>query len=98
MRIDEFVAQKEMALLLFGPVKVAVLPSCEWVWEKILVTFVARVSAQVVEKIGRRTGAKKRNRGAGEFPIFPFPSTLFHFFALLQLSRNNSIGDACQAG
>ena len=34
VRIDEFVAQKEMALLLFGPVKVAVLPSCEWVWEK----------------------------------------------------------------
>ena len=24
LRIDEFVAQKEMALLLFGPVKVAV--------------------------------------------------------------------------
>lgn len=65
---------------------------------KILLTFVARVSAQVVEKIGRGTGAKKRNRGEGEFPIFPFPSTLFHFFALLQLSRNNSIGDACQAG
>ena len=34
MRIDEFVAQKEMALLLFRSVKVAVLPSCEWVWEK----------------------------------------------------------------
>ena len=65
---------------------------------KSLVTFVARVSAQVVEKIGRGTGAKKRNRGAGEFPIFPFPSTLFHVFALLQLSRNNSIEDACQAG
>ena len=82
MRIDEFVAQKEMALLLFGPVKVAVLPS----------------SVRVVEKIGRGKGAKKRNRGAGEFPIFPFPSTLFQFFASLQLSRNKSIGDACQAG
>ena len=64
---------------------------------KILVT-VASVSARVVEKIGREAGAKRRNRGAGEFPISPFPSTLLNFFASLQLSRNNSIRDACQAG
>ena len=46
---------------------------------KIWVTYVARVSAQVVEKIGRGTGAKKRNRGQGSFRFFPFHPLYFIF-------------------
>ena len=64
---------------------------------------VASVSAGVRRECWNESKKDVRNKTGGDGekrkPLIPSPSSFFHFLLLsLQLSRNNSIGNACYAG